>query len=282
MAATVNTEKTVSPAGLDLIKQAEGLRLKAYLCPAGQLTIGYGHVLLVQDGQLFGLGPAEMAKCLDNKDTSLAINTQKALWLLQNDTDDVADHLNAEPYADRLNQNQFDALADFIFNLGYGNFKSSTLRKKLQAGDFTGAAAEFDRWVYARVNGKPVTLAGLVERRAKARKLFETPMDGQHPVINPEPLSGHEQPVPTLPAGVINPAGETVTAPLELATKPWWQSKTILGVLTAIMPTLLKHVCDTYGIDYQVFVSPYVGDLVTLAGGLLAVIGRKLATTTIK
>jgi lysozyme len=75
-----------------------------------------------------------------------------------------------------LNQNQFDALVDFIFNVGQANYATSTLKRKLNAGQYQAAAREFDRWVFAKVNGKPEKLPGLVKRRAADRKLFETPV----------------------------------------------------------------------------------------------------------
>jgi lysozyme len=67
-----------------------------------------------------------------------------------------------------INQNQFDALVDFSFNLGLGNLGSSTLLKKLNAGDIKGAAEEFLRW--DKAGGK--VLAGLTKRRKAERDLF--------------------------------------------------------------------------------------------------------------
>jgi lysozyme len=67
-----------------------------------------------------------------------------------------------------LTQNQFDALCDFVFNVGAGNFEESTLLRKLNDGDYGGAASEFDRWVHS---GQTV-LPGLVRRRAAEKALF--------------------------------------------------------------------------------------------------------------
>ncbi len=67
-----------------------------------------------------------------------------------------------------LTQNQFDALISFVFNLGIGNFRTSTLLKKLNAGDYTGAAKEFPPWV--RADGKQ--LPGLIKRRDAEKALF--------------------------------------------------------------------------------------------------------------
>ena len=68
-----------------------------------------------------------------------------------------------------LTQGQFDALVSFTYNLGAGNLSNSTLLRLLNVGDYSGAAAQFDRWVYA--SGK--RLSGLVKRRAAERALFE-------------------------------------------------------------------------------------------------------------
>lgn len=78
-----------------------------------------------------------------------------------------------------LNENQFGALVSFTFNVGVGNFGKSTLLKKLNRGDYAGAAAEFNRWINAA--GKP--LPGLVRRRQAERVLFLT--DGLHPLPAP-------------------------------------------------------------------------------------------------
>lgn len=88
-----------------------------------------------------------------------------------------------------LNENQHGALTSFTFNLGAGNLKKSTLLKKLNAGDYAGAAAEFGKW--NKAGGK--VLAGLTKRRAAERKLFETP------VINSVP-----QPKPVEPSTSTN------------------------------------------------------------------------------
>lgn len=68
-----------------------------------------------------------------------------------------------------LNQNQFDALVSLTYNIGTGAFASSTLLKKLNAGDYKGAAAQFDVW--NKAGGK--RMQGLVNRRSTERKLFE-------------------------------------------------------------------------------------------------------------
>ena len=125
---------------IDTTKQSEGLRLNAYKCPADVWTIGYGHTRGVKEGDTCTDAEAEQMLRDDLRDAENAVNMAVKV---------------------RLNQNQFDALADFTFNLGGGNLRSSTLLKKLNAGDYIGAANEFKRW--DKAGGK--VLNGLVARR---------------------------------------------------------------------------------------------------------------------
>lgn len=118
----------------------EGLVLKAYKCPAGVWTIGYGHTRGVKKGQV--------------------ITKEKAIEYLKSDIEPIVKYLN------RLNicktQGQFNALTDFIFNLGLGNFIKSTLYKYIKTGKSDDLiCSQFLRWVYA--GGKK--LDGLVKRR---------------------------------------------------------------------------------------------------------------------
>lgn len=136
-----------SQNGIDLIKRFEGLQTEAYRCPAGILTIGYGHTHGVKMGD----------KCSPS---------QAEEWLRQ---DCLAAEMTIRMHVKKtLNQNQFDALVSFIFNLGAVDFIGSTLLKKLNAGDYAGAASEFGRWV--NVCGRK--FSGLVKRRAAEKTLF--------------------------------------------------------------------------------------------------------------
>lgn len=139
---------TTSQRGIDLIKEFEGLRLQSYKDSAGVWTIGYGHTKTAEPGQSITKEGAENLLRLDLVTHNEPIN-----------------RLVKVP----LNQKQFDALSSFVFNLGGKNFANSTLLKKLNAGDYDGAANEFGRWIYA--GGKP--LNGLAKRRAKEKLLFE-------------------------------------------------------------------------------------------------------------
>lgn len=140
----------ISASGLNLIKQFEGLRLQSYRCSAHVWTIGYGHTAGVEPGDI--------------------ITAEQADALLLEDVIEAERSVNRYISAP-LTQHQFDALVSFTFNLGSGNLRTSTLLKKLNAGDYPGAAREFLRWVNA--GGKK--LPGLLRRREAEKTLFETP-----------------------------------------------------------------------------------------------------------
>ena len=137
----------ISNDGINLIKQFEGCVLSAYKCPAGVWTIGYGHTKNVKQG--------------------MKITKEQATNLLKDDLKIYESYVNKYVKV-KLNQNQFDALVSFTFNCGGGALKSSTLLKKLNKGDYTGAANELLRW--NKANGK--VLAGLTRRRKAEKALF--------------------------------------------------------------------------------------------------------------
>ena len=136
-----------SPKGIALIKEFEGLRLKAYLCPGGVWTIGYGHTAGVKPGMLISKAQAEE--------------------YLKADLIAFERYLNGLGLA--LNQNQFDALVSFIYNVGTGNFSNSTLLRKVRANPQDNSIMdEFLRWVYS----KGRVLPGLQRRRLAEMKLY--------------------------------------------------------------------------------------------------------------
>lgn len=131
----------------ELIKQFEGLRLEAYLCPAGIWTIGYGHTS--------GVSPNSF------------ITIQEADEYLHRDVATIEMQLNKLNLS--LRQCQWDAIVSFVFNVGIGNFKSSTLLAKIRINpDDNSIIDEFLRWVYA--NGK--VMRGLQKRRLTEMKLY--------------------------------------------------------------------------------------------------------------
>lgn len=141
-----------SKDGLAFTESFEGCPLTAYQDQVGVWTIGYGHTKGVTEGM----------KC-DQQ--------QAEQWLIE----DVAE---AEAAVNRLvhiamSQEEFDALVDFTFNLGIGNFQHSTLLAKLNARDIQGAADEFEKW--DRAGG--VEVAGLLRRRQAEMALFSLGAD---------------------------------------------------------------------------------------------------------
>ena len=141
---------TISQKGIALIKNFEGFVDHIYTCPAGKLTIGYGHVVE---------NPASFPSTISQKeaDTLLMIDIAKFIRLVQA-------HVKVS-----LTQGQFDALVCFAFNTGR---LGKTMLQKLNAKDYLGCSQEFLRWVYATVEGKKVKLFGLVKRREAEKALF--------------------------------------------------------------------------------------------------------------
>jgi len=142
-----------SDKGIELIKQFEGFSSTPYLCPAGVWTIGYG-TTRYPDGRKVSqhdkpITEAEATKLLAD---TLVDNETGVLSLIEAD----------------LMQHEFDALVSFAYNLGLQNLKTSTLRKRINEGDYIAAAREFDKWVKAK--GK--VLPGLVSRRKAEQAMF--------------------------------------------------------------------------------------------------------------
>lgn len=145
-------KNSISKVGIDLIKSFEGCYLNAYKCPAGVWTIGWGTTEPID-----GVKPHE----------GMVITQKQADELLIKNLRGYENAVN-EYVTYSINQNQFDALVSFAYNCGNGALKTSTLLKKLNAGDVHGAANEFLRW--NKANGK--VLNGLTRRRETERKLF--------------------------------------------------------------------------------------------------------------
>ncbi len=140
-----------STSGKNIIKEFEGFRAIAYLCPAGVWTVGYGSTRI--NGKPVGKGTK--------------ITTEEAEVFLEQDLKSFEDGVS-QNVSIELTQNQFDALVCFVYNVGLGNFKKSTLLKKLNAGKLEDAAEEFLKWDKSK--GK--SLPGLTRRRKAERALF--------------------------------------------------------------------------------------------------------------
>ena len=140
---------TPSENCLNLLKRFEGCKLTGYLCPAGIPTVGYGHT-----------GPEVKV--------GMTIGQRTADAYLLKDATHAGDAIN-EMVNVPLTQGQFDALVSLAYNIGAGAFAKSTMLRKLNAGDYLGAAMEFPKWR----NGGGRVLDGLVARRAAEQAMFQ-------------------------------------------------------------------------------------------------------------
>lgn len=145
--STTKDELHISQEGINLIKRWEGFRSNAYLCPANVWTIGYGHTKTTKAGTCISHAEAEE--------------------LLKQDLIGFENAVRQLVKVD-LTQNQFDSLVSFTFNVGINAFGKSTLLRRLNAKQYSSAANEFERWVYANKNKLP----GLVKRRIEEKNIF--------------------------------------------------------------------------------------------------------------
>ncbi len=136
----------ISVGGVALIKGHEGLVQRSYVDPVGVVTACYGHTATARLGQTFSREACDALLRQDLKVAEAAVRRHVKVPI-------------AQP--------TYDALVSFTFNVGEGNLRSSTLLRKLNAGDIRGACLELDRWVYAKGRKLP----GLVTRRADERNL---------------------------------------------------------------------------------------------------------------
>ena len=146
-ASTYRTNMNIGTKGLDLIRFFEGLELNAYQCAAGVWTIGYGHTKDVQQG--------------------MTISEARANEMLAEELNEYESYINGLVTVE-LNQDQFDAMVSWVYNLGVGNLKASTLLKVLNAGDYDGVPAQMMRW--NKAGGK--VLEGLTRRRQAEADMF--------------------------------------------------------------------------------------------------------------
>ena len=151
-----------SENGISLIKRFEGLELEAYQDIAGVWTIGYGHTG-------------------SDVEPGMRISEREAEELLKRDLkprENAVDRLTNVS----LNQNEFDALVSFVYNVGENAYKNSTARRRLNNKDRVGAAEALTWWNKATVNGVLREVTGLTRRRAAERALFLEPVNP--PIVN--------------------------------------------------------------------------------------------------
>jgi lysozyme len=146
----------ISERGINLIKEFEGFKAKPYLDSVGTPTIGYG-TTFYPSGKNVTLADPEITR-------------QKAEECLRSYIEDITPSVVSQ-LPTGLNQNQIDACFSFVYNLGLGKFKGSTLLKKIKANHYDPAIrSEFEKWIHA--GGKVLT--GLQKRRAAEADLYFT------------------------------------------------------------------------------------------------------------
>ena len=197
----------VSRAGVELIKSFEGLRTTAARLPDGRWTLGYGHTFSAREGA--------------------TVTQEDADALLRFDLLPIVDAINNLVLVP-LNQNQFDALVSFCFNIGVDNFAASTVLKRINEGKMTEAALAMDSWRSAEFNGQTYVLAPLIRRRAAEKNLFLTPEEVTgnapsllvRPVEDASPAPAHPAEIEApAPGGILSarPLGQPEAAPVEPA-----------------------------------------------------------------
>ncbi len=199
----MNEQRKLSAKGLNFIKSHEERVLKAYK-DAGygwaRATIGYGHTSLA--------GPPKVYK-------GMVITAAEANAILKSDLE-VFENIVKKNVKVPLAQGQYDALVSFVFNVGGPNFSGSTLLRKLNREDYSGAAMEFPKW--RKSNGK--VLRGLIKRRAAEQSIFLADYVSE---VEPEPIG-----VPELDTG----------KPLPKSTSVWTMVLQALGTIGTAVLTL--------------------------------------------
>ena len=181
-----------SPSGVDLIKRFEGLELEAYRDIAGIWTIAYGHtstaLTRVMDALHRGEAPRplwlDFVAEIDANTKALTVTAEEAELLLRRDLKVREDALNGWLVMTGvdLNENEYDALISFIYNVGFAAFKGSTAARWLREGKPREQVADaLTWWNKATVNGKLREVLGLTRRRAAERNLFLTPPNWSAP-----------------------------------------------------------------------------------------------------
>ena len=182
-----------SPALKAHIKQSERLILNAYFDPVGVPTAGWGHTAGITN---------DMARA------KVPVSQRQAEQWFEEDLD-VAERTVRAKVSVALNQNQFDALVDFVFNCGAANFAGSTLIKRLNAGDYAAVPAQLMRWTKARnrATDQMVELQGLVIRRKWEADLWQD-TKSLHPAAPPTPPAEYPPVIANQPTVIPCAEGE--------------------------------------------------------------------------
>lgn len=190
----------------NFVKEVEGCVLEAYVCPGGKLTVGYGHTG-------------------DDVHKGMSITQAQAEVFLENDLQNCVACIE-EVVKVPITQGQFDALCSFVYNFGCGKLKTSTLLRKLNASDYTGAAEQFHRWVHSK--GKK--LPSLVKRRQRELTEFWMTPDL---ITNDAPKTDINAMYPpeTVRPGEDTERYEALRDKLDVGTVLFWRDDSIISKL---------------------------------------------------
>lgn len=188
----MNDNLRISREGVDLIKSFEGFFSRAYYCPAGVLTIGYGHT------NLSGVAPKVVV--------GMTITKDEATRILADVLGKVYEPAVKKLVKVRLTQSQYDALVSFVYNCGEANLAKSSLLRKLNTGMYNAVPEELMKW--NKGGGK--VLNGLTRRREAEGAMWRSTKP-THPVENTEPLPQVIDP----PAPSPVPTPEPAPAPVQ-------------------------------------------------------------------
>lgn len=141
----------ISRNGLELIESFEGFRARAIRLSNGKYTIGFGHTATAREG--------------------MVVNREQAEELLRWDLGPIEDFIRQNTLTP-LNQNQFDAIVSFVFNIGLEDFKNSEILRHLNRGEPVAAAIALSAWRNAHLNGQNIVVDALVRRRALEASMF--------------------------------------------------------------------------------------------------------------
>lgn len=221
----------VSDEGREFIARFEGLSLKAYLCPAGVPTIGYGHTKGVKMGDT--LPSKKAADALLAKDL---VSFGGQVWA----------------GCGSATQHQFDALVSLAFNIGIGGFLSSTVLRMHKAANFSAAAAAFNMWNKATIDGQLQPVAGLTRRRAAEAAMYLTPDVADAPQSMPQAV---EAP-PPLPAGVeVQPSGNLMLGDIKKSTIVQGSNHGALVAAAGTVASVGTAASSFAGLDYKMILA---------------------------
>jgi lysozyme len=236
--STIANNHTTSPDGFEFIKAHESLVLNAYQCPAGVWTIGWGHTRTAKPGMVVTRVQAERLLVQDLRTAEEAVNEVKV----------------------PLTRKQFDALVSFVFNVGVGAFKKSTLLRLLNQGKYEAVPAQLARW--NKANGK--VLNGLVRRRKEEAAMWlEGSDDDLGAALMPQAIQSPDKPLTksrTMIGSVTSVAGTGVV----LAAEP-------LAQASAFISDNQDHL-TVLGAPLDIILT--VAAVLAIAGSMLAIYAR--------